>query len=391
MSTVDSYRNDRDQRVLFGTGALAALPAAIADLAVTRLLIVTSPSLVRCGVLDRLRRALPDSMETAVYDTSREHTPLKTIEEAYKLARENDAQAVLGLGGGSAMDTAKGVILALLAGSLDFGEFVGTREGMAEVATQRYSANGRPALLIQVPTTLSAAEATRQAGLTSAEGIKEQYFHPAVEAAVIVLDPEMTVHTPERLWLSTGIKALDHAVELSYSRQTNDFAQGLAYQSARLLRTYLPLSRREPDNLEHRARLQTAAWMTGHGAMRTDAGMGLDHALGHRLGGYLGISHGIAACITLPHSMRLNLSGAREQLTALARWSFGAADAEDAVRGVDELIGELGLPRRLRDFVPNREKLRPLPELVLTDTAMDGNPRQDITAADIADLLDAAW
>lgn len=125
--------------------------------------------------------------------------------------------------------------------------------------------------------------------------------------------------------------------------------------------------------------------------MRSGAGMGLDHALGHRLGGYLGIPHGIAAAITLPHSMRLNLAGAAEQLTELARCGFATTDAEGAVQAVDELISTLGLPHRLRDVVPDKDQLRPLPELVLTDTAMDGNPRQDLVTADITDLLDAAW
>lgn len=219
MSSVGSYRNDREQRVLFGPGALTALPTVLAELGVTRLLVVTSQSLVRCGGLAQLKEYLPEPIETVVYDAAREHTPLETIEGAYKLALDTDAQAVLGFGGGSAIDTAKGVILALLAGSLDIDRFVGTRERMAELTMQRYADTAEPALLIQVPTTLSAAEATRQAGITAADGRKEQYFHPALEAAVIVLEPAMTMPTPERLWLSTGIKALDHAVELSYSRQ----------------------------------------------------------------------------------------------------------------------------------------------------------------------------
>lgn len=388
---MQSYHVDHRQRVFSGTGALSALPDALSELAADRVLVVTSPSPARCGVLDRLLSALPPTARATVYDQAREHTPLETIETVLEIARRHEVQAVLGLGGGSSLDTAKGTVLALMAGSTDLRAYQGSRRNLAGLVARTYTAADRAVPLIQVPTTLSAAEATRQAGMTSADGIKEQYFHPAVEATVIVLDPALTTSTPQRLWLSTGIKAMDHAVEQSYSRQASDFSLGLAYQAARNLLTCLPLSREHPDDLEHRAHLQTAAWMAGHAAMRTGAQMGLDHALGHRLGGYFGIPHGIAACVTLPHAMRLNLPGAADRLAGLARWGFGAPTAEGAVDAVAGLIGALGLPTRLREFVPHEDDLRALPELVLSDTGIDGNPRQDLTAGDIAGLLRAAW
>ncbi|HEY5477451.1 MAG TPA: iron-containing alcohol dehydrogenase [Tepidiformaceae bacterium] len=208
----------------------------------------------------------------------------------------------------------------------------------------------------------------------------------------------LTVETPTHLWLSTGIKALDHAIEVAYSRFTNDVAKALALQTIRLVATYLPRSGDEPQELAQRARLQIGAWMVLHGAVSTSCGVGLDHALVHRLGGYYGIPHGMATCVTLPHAMEANLPSAAAALADIARWGFGvgvgvsdAAAAHAAVDKVRELIASLGMPDRLRQWVPDLASLDHLAPLVLTDTAMAGNPRRDLTADDVAQLLHRAW
>lgn len=397
MNRTTGYSVDRPQRVLTGRGALDGLGDAVREAGIRRPLLVTSPSVAtRTDVLDRVRAALPADATVAVFADAREHTPLESVAAAAGLAREHAADGIIGAGGGSALDTAKGIVLSLLAGSADIAAFVGTRDNLDAFLAARGTTGAAPPL-IQVPTTLSAAEGTRQAGLTRPDGIKEQFFHPAVEASVIVHDPVLTVDTPRLLWLTTGIKALDHAVELMYSRQANDFAVALARHAARVLVTNLPATEADPTDLAARARLQTAAWLAAHGAMRTGAQMGLDHALGHRLGGYFGISHGVAACITLPASMAANRPSATEQLAGLARHGFdlaipGDTEAADAaVAATDALIDGLGLPRRLREYVAEPGLLEPLPKLVLSDTAMAGNPHQGLTENDIAVLLEKVW
>lgn len=392
------YRTAEQQQILFGVDALTGLADLVGELAVRRPLVVTSPSVAtRTSVLDRVRKALPSSAEPAVFTDSREHTPIAAVVDAYELAREHGADGIIGVGGGSAMDTAKGVAIALATGSPDISPYVGSlqRHGRNLRYTDSVDAS---VPVLQIPTTLSAAEATQQAGITLASGIKEQFYHPAVQASGIILDPVLTVETPVHLWLSTGIKALDHAVEVAYSRFSNDVAQALALQTIRLVATCLPRSRDEPQDLLQRARLQVGAWMVLHGSLATSCGVGLDHALVHRLGGYYGIPHGIATCVTLPYAMEANRPAATTALADIAHWGFGVEfgasndiAAQAAISRVRGLIASLGMPDRLRQWVPDPATMDHLVPLVLADTAMAGNPRRDLTSGDVVQLLHRAW
>jgi alcohol dehydrogenase class IV len=386
------------QQVLFGEGALGGLGETLGRLDVKRPLLVTSPSVAgRTSVVDRVLAALPAAVRPVVFTGSREHTPIATVAEAFAVAQQAGADGVLGVGGGSAMDTAKGVAIALTTGSPDLDAYVGSLERQGADVRAAQPVNRRVPV-VQIPTTLSAAEATGQAGITLASGVKEQFYHPAIAAAAIVLDPVLTVETPEQLWLSTGVKALDHAVEVACSRLGNDVSQALALQTIRVVVTCLPQSRKDPADLAVRSRLQISAWMVLHGAVSTNAGVGLDHAIVHRLGGRFGVPHGGATCVTLPYAMEANLPGAVEALSGIARWGLGLGVGEPddvaagaAVDGVRRLISELGLPDRLRQWIPDRASLDEVAPSVLTDTAMAGNPRRDLTVHDVVELLHRAW
>lgn len=398
MLTSGSYHTNRPQTVHFGRGALDRLPTLADDLETDRVLVVSSPSMERNGVLGRVLDVLGEARVAAVYTGSREHTPIATLEETYELAAAGRVTGVVSVGGGSALDTAKGTVLTLLAGGPDISSYVGS---ISSVLAQGGGLSQRgekpPVRLIAVPTTLSASEGTRQAGITGSDGVKEQYYHPDIEARGVVLDPGLTLATPELLWLSTGIKALDHSVEVAYSRRCNPYAQSLALGSIRLLSAHLPRTHADPEDLDSRAVLQLAAWQVLHGAVTTLANVGLNHAIVHRLGGWCGIPHGVATGITLPAVMELNRPAAIEQLAAVASAGFGVqadspeAAAAAAVEEAAALIESLGLPRRLSEFIPDSSTLAEMAPTVLTDTAMSGNPRQDVTTQEVLDLLHRCW
>jgi maleylacetate reductase len=394
--------------VFSGAGALGALPVVSDGFGWRRALLVTSPSVAAGPVLDAVATALGRDRVAGVFADSREHTPIVSVEAAYRLAQEQGADVVAGIGGGSSMDTAKGVVLAALSGSADISQHSGTLSGFRSRLTdpvnhavhldQLVRESAAAALpIVQVPTTLSAAEATQHAGITGRDGRKEQYHHPMISARVVLHDPELTLATPDRLWASTGIKALDHAVEIAYSSLGNDLVQGVSCNSIRLLRTLLPSSLRSRDSLAERARLQATAWSVIGLTQATSANVGLDHALVHRLGGKLGIPHGIATCMTLPWVMEFNRDAALESMALMGRVGFGstAATAEqaadDAIAGVRRLIEDLGLTMNLRDHVEDKSRLAEIAELTLSDTGMAGNPRHDVTVDDVHDILLRAW
>ncbi len=403
-----SYTGAAAPTVFSGAGAVDALGAVYEGFGWRRGLIVTSPSVAKSPVVDTVVAALGRDRVAGVFADSREHTPITSIEAAYEMAQDHGADVVIGVGGGSSMDTAKGVVLASLSGSADIGQYSGTLSGFRSRLTDPVGhaveldrllreSRDRALPIVQVPTTLSAAEATQHAGITGRDGRKEQYHHPFISARVILHDPRLTLSTPDRLWASTGIKALDHAVEIAYSSLGNDLVQGVSCNSIRLLRELLPASLRDGDTLAERSRLQATAWSVIGMTQATSANVGLDHAIVHRLGGKLGIPHGIATCMTLPWVMEYNRDAALDSMALMGWIGFGSrADtpqqaADDAIAGVRWLIGELGLTMSLRDHVDDKSRLEEIASLTLSDTGMAGNPRRDVTVEDVHDILLRAW
>jgi alcohol dehydrogenase class IV len=204
---------------------------------------------------------------------------------------------------------------------------------------------------VAIPTTLSGAEWANRAGVTDERsGRKRGFADPKTVPRVVVLDPEATLFTPEKLWLSTGIRALDHAVEGFLFGGDHPVTDVTGLEGARRLMEYLPLSRSIPEDLEVRQELQLAAWLSYFGPANTP--MGLSHELGRRIGASYEVPHGITSCITLAPSLRL----AKKRVQDL-RWNelSGALGGEPPAR-VSSLVRELGLPDRLREVgVPEED------------------------------------
>lgn len=164
----------------------------------------------------------------------------------------------------------------------------------------------------------------------------------------MILDPTVTVHTPQALWLSSGIKAIDHAMEAVWSRKPHPYVDALALEAIRLLVKHLPESR-DATNLDARAACQLAAWMSisGVGA----AGMRLSHFLGHQIGAQMHIPHGVTSCVLLPVVMRhlrdATLDAQVRIAQAMGLERAGRSDRELADAAADRLqslIAALGLP-----------------------------------------------
>ena len=197
---------------------------------------------------------------------------------------------------------------------------------------------------VAVPTTLSAAEWAHRVGVTDeTAGKKSGFADPKAVPPVVILDPETTVFTPEKLWLSTGIRALDHAIEGFLYGGPHPVTDVTGFEGARRLMEYLPRSKSDPEDLDARAELQISAWLSYFGPANTP--MGLSHQLGRRIGASYSVPHGVTSCITLAPSLEVT----RDRIPA-ARWrSLDEALGGDPARRVAELVRELGLPDRLRD------------------------------------------
>ena len=158
---------------------------------------------------------------------------------------------------------------------------------------------------IIAPTTLSGGEYSSAAGGTdTARKLKDMYQAPDMCGRVIILDPALAVHTPEWLWLSTAIRALDHAVEGYCSPQTNALVQGKALQAMKLFAASLPATKRDPNDLDARQGSQMAVWLAASSLGRVP--MGASHGIGYLLGTLHGVPHGYTSCVMLPAVLRWN-------------------------------------------------------------------------------------
>ncbi len=319
------------EHVLFGISSLERLPNEVKRLEAKRALVITGQSLAtQTDVLEKVVQAL-GVFHVGTFAEIRQHTPASGVANAAELARSLQADVIVSLGGGSPIDAAKAVVAKLAEGS------------------------GKILPHIAIPTTLSAAEFSHLAGVTDeATRAKGGIADARITPTAVVLDPSLTLPTPLRLWISTGIRALDHAVETLYAPGAHPINDVLALEAIRLLFLYLPRCQQQPEDLNIRTQLQLAAWMSFFGSINTP--MGLSHNLGRRIGATWNVPHGITSCITLPHVMRAMTPKHAPALARIAPVlkleSAGTDDTTDALAAADavsNLVARLGLPQHLSE------------------------------------------
>ena len=384
------YSYPGTSRVVYGTRFEEALARELDLVGAHKVYVLASGTLARTtDAVERLRRVLGDR-DAGLCTRIGAHTPRIDVVAAANEARAANADLILTLGGGSATDAAKMLSLCLANDVTDPDELdaYSVKIG-ADGTTVRPNYKAPSVASVIIPTTLSAGEFSAIAGCTDTlRGVKEVYAHPQAFPRTVILDAAVTVHTPEWLWLSTGIRAVDHAVEDLCSINAKPFSDGTSLHALRLLGAGLPAVKADPKDLVARLDCQLGAWMSIIGS---SAGVdkGASHGIGHVLGGTAGVPHGYTSCVMLPHGMRFNhpVNGERQKWVSEALGRPG----EPAAEVLADLIGALGLPRTLRDVGVKPEMLDRIAEESMHDRWIHTNPRSIEGPAVVRQLLDAAW
>ena len=309
------------ERVYFGVGSLDKIEEEARSF--DRAFVVASRTLdEETGLIRHVEKLLGDKHAGTFTGMSR-HTPGSAVEEAASQAEMAAADVLVSVGGGSVIDGTKAIARQL----------------------------GYPAQ-IAVPTTLSGAEWAHRVGVTDeASGRKGGFADARAVPTVVVLDPEATVFTPDELWLSTGIRALDHAIEGYLFGGPHPITDVTGLEGARRLVRDLPRSKREPEDVPLRLGLQVSAWLAYFGPLNTP--MGLSHGLGRRIGASYDVPHGVTSCITLAPMLAQVKDGiSNERWTELGRVLGGEPDGTVAA-----LVRDLGLPNSLQEVGVPREDL----------------------------------
>ena len=376
-------------RVHFGTPADEVLAAEATQRGAQRLFVVTSKSLHR--QTDAVTRALArvQGRVVGLFDGCVEHTPRDTVIALAEHLRQAEADLVISIGGGTVIDTVKVALVALAEGltrieQLDDWHLRVAADGSRVVPQPRRP----PCRQIAVPTTLGGAEFSDLGGCTDTRhGVKQGYTGAFIGPASVILDPRLTLHTPDRLWLSTGVRAIDHAVEALCSVNAQPLVDATSVRALALMKRSLGAYAADKTDLAARLDGQLGAWLAATSIRRTE--YGASHGLGHALGADANVPHGLTSCVLLPTVMRYNADACAGPLAEVAA-ALGDA-SRPAADQVEALIARLGLPTRLSQLGIDRARLPVIADKAMANPWVRTNPRPITDAAQLRQILEAAW
>ena len=369
------------EEVVFGHPAAGAILAQMDRLRSNRAFLIVSGTLNRqTDEIDKIRQVL-GARCAGLFDTMPAHTPREAVIAATNAAREADADLIVTVGGGSITDGAKAVQLCLANGidSTDGIERIRVRKGVAP------EMNAPTVRQISVPTTIAGGEFSAIAGVTDrSTHVKQMLSHPLVVPRATILDPAITVHTPEWLFLSTGIRAVDHCVEAICSRETHPYADAQSVKGLAMLADALPRVKANPADLDARMDAQIGTWLS-MGALASGVPMGASHGIGYVLGAAFDVPHGYTSCVMLPALMRWNApDNAERQAIVAAAMGFPGKDAADVL---DAFIRALGMPRSLAEMRVSPEHFDAIAGQAMRTPWVPRNPRKIDDPAQIREIL----
>ncbi len=368
------------EEVVYGQPAADALAAQLDRIGAQRALLMVSGTLNRTtDEIAKIKDAL-GSRCAGVFDAMPAHTPRAAVIAATEQARAINADIIVTVGGGSITDGAKAVQICLANDISSTAEIDRVRNINAPVAPKVRQ--------ISVPTPISGGEFSAIAGVTNeATRVKEKLAHPLTMPRAAILDPAITLHTPEWLFLSTGIRAVDHCVEAICSREAHPYGDAQALRGLSMLAAGLPRVKADPTDLDARLDCQIGTWLS-MGALSSGVPMGASHGIGYVLGAVFDVPHGHTSCIMLPAVMRWNRSANRDR-QALVAAAMGHP-GEDAGDVLDALIRVLGMPRSLREVNVGPEHFERIATQAMGTPWVPRNPRPIEGPAQVREILELA-
>jgi alcohol dehydrogenase class IV len=376
-------------RVIFGKPAAESIVAEADRLQAKRVFLLTGRTLhTRTDAIDKVKTAL-GARFAGVHDDMPAHSPREAVVACANAARAAGTDLLVTIGGGSVTDGGKAVTICLEHDIRDVDAMEPFRS-VVENGQRRIPDFRAPKVRqVAVPTTLSAGEFNARAGVTNTKlRLKQSFMNRGIVPESVIFDPAITVHTPEWLFLSSGVRAVDHAVETYLSLDANDYTDGTALQALRCLGAGLPAVKANARDLEARLRCLMGAWLSMVGIV-SGTRLGASHAIGHILGGSANVPHGHTSCVMLPYVLDYNapVNGERQREVSAALGQAGQPSA----RVLDGFIRDLRMPRTLRDVKIAESDLSRLAENCMLDDWTYSNPRPISSPAQVMEILRAAF
>ncbi|MEU7786813.1 iron-containing alcohol dehydrogenase [Amycolatopsis sp. NPDC049159] len=367
-------------RTEYGPGVVAELPAFVEVVGYARVFVVTDRGLRATGIVGRVEKILArPGIEYVVHEDVGPNPSTAELDRGAARLRAFGDAAVLALGGGSALDAAKGI--SLLAGN--------PAAAAADADRLWDAAGGLP--LIAVPTTSGTGAETNGFGVTEdVRACRKVYIgHPSVKPLIAVLDPELTVGLPAPVTAASGLDALVHGIESLSSRGSSPISAAYATQAISLVGRWLPVAFRDGGDLQARAQVMLGAHLAGHAL--TLSGLGLVHGIGHALTAHTGTPHGVALAAVLEEVMEFSVEAAASAYESTA-WALRVtpATAEAAIGAVREVSGVLGIKRPVRELGVDRAGIAVIAADAVADAVTKNAPRLP-AEAEVVSLLESVY
>jgi alcohol dehydrogenase class IV len=374
-------------RTFCGEHALDALPRELARVGAKRAVVISvAPLVEHPDAMGRLYSALGERL-VGEYDGVVEHSPLPAVEKARQFLADRGADAVIAVGGGSSVVTARAATI-LHAEQRDIRQLCTQRAVDGKLVSPRLAAPKLPVWV--VPTTPTTAYAKAGAAVRDPDtGERLALYDPKVRAQGVMLDPTMALTAPERLAWSASLNVFSMAVEGLQSREVDPLADAVLCHALRMVVEWLPQLQENPEDASPRLHLMLGALMSGQGSDHT--GGGLAQALSHAIGPRSSAPNGVVEALLLPHAMRFNADVVGHRAATLAAvLGTNSSDSESIIAEIERLAGAFGVPTRLRDIGVTDAALAEAADHAMDDWAITAGPREP-DRDDVLELLTSAW
>lgn len=377
-------------RVFHGPESLGQIGRELARMNCSRAVIFCGPWMAEGPLLERVRSALGERC-AGVYSDVLAHSPVASVEDAAEALRRLQADAVIAVGGGSVIVTARAATI-LAAENRPVQELCTVTDDSGKLRSPKLLAPKLPQLIVPTTPTTAIVKAG-SAVFDPVEGKRLALFDPKTRAQGVFIDPELIGSAPRALVAAASINTLSMAIEGLTSRSGDPIAEALLMQVVRLAAQHLPDTARH-DEPAVRGDLVVAAVMCGQGTDHTAAG--ITTVLGHAIGARYEKDNGLVNAIVLPHVLRFNADAAAAGLAKVAA-ALGlprcdaATQLQMIIDAVTHIFTALGVPGRLRELGVPREDLPELAALAMGDWFLRGNPRPVQSASELQHIMEAAW
>lgn len=367
----------------FGPGARKELPNVVKSRGFKKALVVTDKGLMKFGVAKMVLDVLDDAkVPYEIYDEVKPNPTVQNVTNGVKACKDAEADFIIAIGGGSSMDTAKGI--GIICTNPEFADVV-SLEGVADTKNKCLP-------IIALPTTAGTAAETTINYVIIDEKRQQKMVcvDPNDIPAVAIIDAELMYSLPKGLTAATGMDAMTHAIEGLITKAAWEMSDMFEIKAIEMIHKYLPIAVNDPKNPEGRNGMAVAQYIAGMAF--SNVGLGVDHGMAHPMSALHDVPHGVACAILLPTIMRFNMPVSIKKYVEIAKavgvYEIGMTDeqaAEAACNEIENLSKLVGIPQHLSELGIREEDIPALADQAITDVCTPGNPRP-VTREEIVEL-----